>query len=68
MTLYTDPPVHSVVLCLDEMGPESAKSIPGTRVVHVAPGMACRPRARQEIDYGRRGRGYIFGTFVPATG
>jgi transposase len=27
-----------------------------------------RPRATQEIDYGRRGRGYVFGTFVPATG
>jgi transposase len=68
VTLYTDPPVHSVVVCLDEMGPESAKSIPGTRLVKVDPGTACRARARQEIDYGRRGRGYIFGAFVPATG
>jgi len=25
-------------------------------------------RATQEIDYGRRGRGYIFGAFIPATG
>jgi transposase len=25
-------------------------------------------RARQEIDYGRRGKGYIFGAFQPATG
>jgi DDE superfamily endonuclease len=29
---------------------------------------ARRPRARQEIDYGRRGAGYVFGAFVPATG
>jgi DDE superfamily endonuclease len=68
VTLYTDPPGHSVVVCLDEMGPESAKSIPGPRLGHVDPGTACRPRARQEIAYGRRGRGYIFGAFVPATG
>ena len=27
-----------------------------------------RPRARQEIDYGRRGQGYVFGAFLPATG
>jgi transposase len=27
--LYTDPPPGSVVVCLDEMGPESAKSFPG---------------------------------------
>ena len=25
-------------------------------------------RATQEIDYGRRGKGYIFGAFRPATG
>jgi DDE superfamily endonuclease len=25
-------------------------------------------RARQEIDYGRRGRGYIFGALVPSSG
>ena len=68
MTLYTTPPTDSVVLCLDEMGPESAKSFPGARLVPSDPGAAGRPRARQEIDYGRRGRGYIFGAFVPATG
>ena len=48
------------------MGPEGAKSFPGRRLVPVAtePGA----RARQEIDYGRRGRGYVFGAFQPATG
>jgi transposase len=50
------------------MGPESAKSFPGPRLVATAPGRARRPRATQEIDYGRRGRGYLFGAFVPATG
>jgi len=35
-------------------------------VVKPAPPKA--PRAKQEIDYGRRGKGYIFGAFRPATG
>jgi transposase len=72
--LYTDPPAGSTVVCLDEMGPESAKSHPGRQVVRPEPGVAAdggpRPagRARQEADYGRRGKGYIFGAFIPATG
>jgi hypothetical protein len=55
-----------VVLCLDEMGPESAKSWPGQQLVNVS----TRPaeRAKREIDYGRRGSGYAFGAFEPATG
>jgi transposase len=56
------------VICLDEMGPESAKSFAGRRLVTSDPSGAQRPRATQEIDYGRRGSGYIFGAFVPATG
>ena len=56
------------MICIDEMGPESAKSFPGQRLVAADPDGARRPRAHQEIDYGRRGRGYIFGAFVPATG
>lgn len=68
MTLYTAPPPESLVICLDEMGPESAKSFSGQRLVAVDPSGVARPRARQEIDYGRRGRGYVFGAFVPATG
>ncbi len=44
------------------MGPESAKTFPGRAVV------AGPCRAKQEIDYGRRGRGYIFGAFRPTTG
>jgi DDE superfamily endonuclease len=62
------------VICLDEMGPESAKSTPGTRLVRAqaqdqADGTV-RPaeRARPEADYGRRGKGYLFGAFRPATG
>src|SRR3954447_699523 len=48
------------------MGPQSAKSYPGRRVVKPAGPKA--QRAKQEIDYGRRGKGYVFGAFRPATG
>lgn len=62
------------MICLDEMGPESAKSFPGQELIHARP--TPRPdgqpapaeRAKQEADYGRRGKGYIFGAFRPATG
>jgi hypothetical protein len=72
--LYTAPPQGSVVVCLDEMGPQSARSFPGQEPIHTEPedgaGDVHRPagRAKQEIDYGRRGKGYIFGAFRPATG
>ncbi len=56
------------MICLDEMGPESAKSFPGQRLVRTDPSGQRRIRATQEIDYGRRGWGYVFGVFVPATG
>jgi hypothetical protein len=54
------------VICLDEMGPVAAKSYQGKALVRTAPPQA--ERARQEIDYGRRAKGYIFGAFCPATG
>ncbi len=54
------------MICLDEMGPESAKSFAGQRLVDVTKRPA--ERAKQEIDYGRRGKGYVFGAFQPATG
>jgi transposase len=56
------------VICLDEMGPESAKSFAGPRLVRAAPTGERRARAGQEADYGRRGSGYVFGAFRPATG
>lgn len=51
------------------MGPESAKSYRGQELVHADPAEN-RPaeRAKQEVDYGRRGKGYIFGAFKPADG
>jgi hypothetical protein len=56
---------------MDQMGPESAKSFRGQELVRALPDPAdTRPaeRATQEVDYGRRGKGYIFGAFQPATG
>lgn len=61
-------------MCLDQMGPESAKSFPGQQVVRAQPEAdPTEPtppaeRAKQEADYGRRGKGYIFGAFRPASG
>jgi hypothetical protein len=51
------------------LGPEGAKSFRGQQVI-AARGADAAPaeRARQEIDYGRRGKGYIFGAFQPRTG
>ena len=63
--LYTAPPAGSIVVCLDEMGPQASKSYPGQHLVRASEG----ERATQEIDYGRRGvAGYVFGAFQPATG
>jgi transposase len=56
------------VICLDAMGPAAAKSHPGSRVIRPDPTEVRRVRATQEIDDGRRGKGYVFGAFQPATG
>jgi len=58
-----------VTVCMDQMGPESAKSYRGQELVRADPAEN-RPaeRAKQEVDYGRRGKGYIFGAFKPADG
>jgi hypothetical protein len=55
------------VICLDELGPECARSFPG-RQPRQQPPNGPVPRATQAIDYGRRGKVYIFGAFQPATG
>jgi hypothetical protein len=47
------------------MGAESAKTYQGQALVEMKDRSR---RAKQEIDYGRRGKGYIFGAFRPATG
>jgi hypothetical protein len=51
------------------MGPESAKSFPGRQPLRLSRASSePAARARQAIDYGRRGKGDIFGALVPATG
>ncbi len=56
---------------MDEMGPVAAKSYSGRSLIRTGPQILPRRaagRARQEIDYGRRDKGYVFGAFRPATG
>ncbi len=58
-----------MTVCLDELGPESATSYRGRRALRPREAdWQPAPRATQEIDYGRRGGGYVFGAFRPATG
>jgi hypothetical protein len=70
-TLDTAPPAGGLTVCLDQMGPEAAKSFPGREPVRAQPDAATgRPagRARQAVDYGRRGKGDVFGAFTPVDG
>lgn len=73
-SLSTAPPQGSVVVALDEMGPQSARSSPGQQPVHAEPRPGAEgqappaERAPQGIDSGRRGQGSIFAAFRPATG
>ena len=48
------------------MGPVAAKSYPGQEAIAIH----ARPaeRAKQEIDYGRRAKGYVFGALWETTG
>jgi transposase len=62
------------VICLDEMGPESAKRCPGTGLLGAPrpsaepPERVVAPRAKPQADDGRRGKGDLFGALRPATG
>ena len=60
MSLYRQPPEDAYVLCVDEMGPTSAKTYMRLD------GMKSDPYV--EADYGRRGKTWTFGAFEPATG
>jgi transposase len=59
---YTQPVPERRVICLDELGPVSAKTYPG-EVWKEGPG-----RATFVPDYGRRGSVWVLGAFEPATG
>ncbi len=53
------------------MGPESAKSYRGQELVYALPdpeGKRSAEQATQEVDDGRRGKGYLFGAFKPVDG
>lgn len=60
MNLYKAPPADVHVVCVDEMGPVSAKTYPtarwSLRRPHLTP------------DYGRRAKVWVFGAFEPRTG
>jgi transposase len=59
---YTQPVPQRRVICLDELGPVSAKTYPGEA-------WTCGPgRATFAPDYGRRGSVWVLGAFEPATG
>jgi len=59
---YISPPSHTRVICIDEMGPVSAKTYPGET-------WESGPyRAKFEPDYGRRGKIWVHGAFEPSTG
>lgn len=64
--LRLEHPVHSAILDIDEMGPVAAKSYRGQEAINVR----LRPalRAKQEADYGRRGKGYVFGALWETQG
>jgi hypothetical protein len=65
---------------IDALGPERARSVPGRELVAadevnapppaVLPSEGAKParRATQESDYGRRGKGDLFGAFTLADG
>ncbi len=59
---YSSPPPRTRVICIDEMGPVSAKTYPG------AVWQQGSHRATFELDYGRRGKVWVHGAFEPATG
>ena len=59
---YTQPVPGRRVICLDELGPISAKTYPGEAWKEGA------GRATFAPDYGRRGSTWVLGAFEPATG
>jgi hypothetical protein len=62
VSLYQNPPPNTRVLCVDEMGPISAKSYFAPRWSVVG------QRPRVAPDYGLRGKVWTFGALEPLTG
>jgi transposase len=55
-------PPNTRTICVDELGPLTAKTYPGSEWVQN------KSRATYEPDYGRRGKVWVHGAFEPATG
>ena len=55
-------PAKTRTICVDELGPLTAKTYPGSEWVQD------KSRATYEPDYGRRGKVWVHGAFEPATG
>ena len=55
-------PSNTRTICVDELGPLTAKTYPGSEWVRH------KSRATYEPDYGRRGKVWVHGAFEPATG
>jgi hypothetical protein len=55
------------VINLDEMGPEADQELPRSGAGVRPQGQPAAKRARQAADYGRRGKGYLFGAFRQST-
>jgi transposase len=60
VSLYKAPPPETHVICVDEMGPVSAKTYPTSRWWTLRPPLT--------PDYGRRAKVWVFGAFEPHTG
>lgn len=60
--MYQAPPKETTVICLDELGPLSAKTYVGHQWSQQG-----NP-SRIDPDYGRRAYTWVFGAFEPATG
>jgi len=52
----------------EQATPGDAATAPETGGTTVTKALRPAERAKQEIDYGRRGKGYVFGAFQPASG
>ena len=56
-------------MCIDEMGPLSVRSYPGTELIRGrARGLAGRAKWELGLDRDRKPGGYVFGAFIPSTG
>lgn len=68
-TYYITPSPASVVVCLDQKGPLSARSYPGRQLDRACSRLPGQPteRAKQEVGYCRRSKGCFFGVFLHRT-